>query len=288
MKISEAFDLYKNNYMFVKGLSKRVLENQDYVKNRIVKALGDIAIEELTLEDVSRWNNTLHFRLLPDGTLQERRNNTIRNDLIRLKMVLRYMRILGHECLNPELIPIPKREDTRRGFLTPEEVDAMIENASSLRNKVVISLFYASGIRLSELIQLDRDSIYDREFTVVGKGNKARTCFIDRRTEELIREYLATRTDDCPALIISAKYKARMTPTNVQLLIRNSARRAGIEKKVFPHLLRHSFATDFIRKGGNIRYLSPMLGHASINTTLIYTHVVDNDLKKQYEMYHNV
>lgn len=286
MKISEAFDLYKNNYMFVKGLSRRVLENQDYVKNRVVKALGDMDIGSMTLDDVARWNNTLHVRIMPDGTVQERSNNTIRNDLIRLKMVLKYMRILGYECINPELIPIPKREEKRRGFLTPEEVDAMIENASSLRNKVVISLFYASGIRLSELIQLDRDSIYDREFTVVGKGNKARTCFIDRRTEELIREYLATRTDDCPALIISAKYKARMTPTNVQLLIRNSARRAGIEKKVFPHLLRHSFATDFIRKGGNIRYLSPMLGHASINTTLIYTHVVDNDLKKQYEMYH--
>ncbi|MBO7720134.1 tyrosine-type recombinase/integrase [Candidatus Saccharibacteria bacterium] len=286
MKISEAFDLYKNNYMFVKGLSKRVLENQDYVKNRIVKALGDITIEELTLEDVSRWNNTLHFRLLPDGALQERRNNTIRNDLIRLKMVLRYVRILGHECLNPELIPIPKREDTRRGFLTPEEVDAMIENASSLRNKLVISLFYASGIRLSELIQLDRDSIYDRQFTVVGKGKKMRTCFIDERTEKIMNEYLASRSDNCPALIVSAKYKARMTPTNIQLLIKNSARRAGIEKNVFPHLLRHSFATDFIRKGGNIRYLSPMLGHASINTTLIYTHVVDNDLKKQYEMFH--
>ena len=286
MKISEAFDLYKNNYMFVKGLSKRVLENQDYVKNRIVKALGDITIEELTLEDVSRWNNTLHFRLLPDGALQERRNNTIRNDLIRLKMVLRYVRILGHECLNPELIPIPKREDTRRGFLTPEEVDAMIENASSLRNKLVISLFYASGIRLSELIQLDRDSIYDRQFTVVGKGKKMRTCFIDERTEKIMNEYLASRSDNCPALIVSAKYKARMTPTNIQLFIKNSARLAGIEKNVFPHLLRHSFATDFIRKGGNIRYLSPMLGHASINTTLIYTHVVDHDLKKQYEMFH--
>ena len=286
MKVSEAFDLYKNNYMFIKGASRRILENQDYVKNRMVKALGDIDIGSMTLDDVARWNNTLQVRILPDGTVQERSNNTIRNDLIRLKMVLKYMRILGYECINPELIPIPKREEKRRGFLTPDEVDRMIENASSLRNKVVISLFYASGIRLSELIQLDRDSIYDREFTVVGKGNKARTCFIDERTEELIQEYLATRTDDCPALIISAKYKARMTPSNIQLLIKNSARRAGIEKKVFPHLLRHSFATDFIRKGGNIRYLSPMLGHASINTTLIYTHVVDNDLKKQYEMYH--
>ena len=288
MKISEAFDLYKNNYMFVKGLSRRVLENQDYVKNRIVKTLGDIDIQDLTLDDVARWDSSLQFRTLPDGMVCERANNTIRNDLIRLKMVLRYMHILGYDCLNPELIPIPKREDTRRGFLTPQEVDLMIDNAFSLRNKLVISLFYASGIRLSELIQLNRDSIYDRQFTVVGKGKKMRTCFIDERTERLVNEYLASRKDNSPALIVSEKYKSRMTPSNVQLLIKNSARRAGIEKNVFPHLLRHSFATDFIRKGGNIRYLSPILGHASLNTTLVYTHIVDNDLKKQYEMYHTV
>lgn len=287
MKISEAFDLYKNNYMFVKGLSRRVLQNQDYVKNRLIKTLGDIDINNLTLDDISRWNTDLLFREMPDGTLQKRTNNTIRNDLIRLKMVLRYMRLIGEDCINPELIPVPKREDKCRSFLTPEEVTSMINNATSVRNKLVISLFYASGIRLSELIQLDRDSIYDRQFTVVGKGKKSRTCYIDERTERLMQEYLSSRHDNCPALIISVLNKSRMTPTNVELLIKNSAKKAGITKNVFPHLLRHSFATDFIRSGGNIRYLSPILGHSSINTTMIYTHVVDNDLKKEYEMYHN-
>ena len=97
MKISEAFDLYKNNYMFVKGLSRRVLENQDYVKNRIVKTLGDIDIQDLTLNDVAKWDSALQFRTLPDGMVCERANNTIRNDLIRLKMVLRYMHILGYD-----------------------------------------------------------------------------------------------------------------------------------------------------------------------------------------------
>ena len=288
MKISEAFDLYKNNYMFIKGQSRRVLENQDYVKQRLIRVLGDKRIDKITMDDVYKWAESISTMRLPDGSERKRAVNTMRNDLIRLKMVLKYMRLLGHDCLEPELIPIPKREDVRRPFLTEYEVSEMIKHSYSLRNKFVISLLYSSGIRLSEMIALNRDSIVDRQFTVVGKGKKARLCFIDERTEKIMKEYLASRNDDCEALIISYKNKARMTPTNVQLLVKNTALRAGIAKKVTPHILRHSFATNFIRNNGNIKYLSVLLGHVSINTTAIYTHVVDNDLAYQYKRYHSV
>ena len=288
MKISEAFDLYKNNYMFIKGQSRRVLENQDYVKQRLIRVLGDKRIEKLTMDDVYKWAEAISKMRMPDGTERQRATNTMRNDLIRLKMVLKYMRLLGHNCLEPELIPIPKREDVRRPFLTEYEVTNMINQSYSLRNKFVISLLYSSGIRLSEMISLNRDSIQDRQFTVVGKGKKARLCFIDQRTEKIMKEYLASRNDDCEALIISYKNKSRMTPTNVQLLVKNTALRAGITKKVTPHILRHSFATNFIRNNGNIKYLSVLLGHVSINTTAVYTHVVDNDLASQYARYHTI
>ena len=288
MKISEAFDLYKNNYMFIKGQSRRVLENQDYVKQRLIRVLGDKKIEKLTMDDVYRWTEAISKMKMPDGSYKDRAVNTMRNDLIRLKMVLKYMKLLGYNCLEPELIPIPKREDVKRPFLSEYEVSKMIDNSYSLRNKFVVSLLYSSGIRLSEMISLNRDSIKDRSFTVVGKGKKARLCFIDERTENIMNEYLASRNDDCEALIISYKNKARMTPTNVQLLIKNTAERAGITKKVTPHILRHSFATNFIRNNGNIKYLSVLLGHVSINTTAVYTHVVDNDLAKQYALYHSV
>lgn len=286
MKISEAFDLYKNNYMFIKGLGRRVLENQDFVKKRLVDSLGDIEVEDLKMEDVYKWVVDISKYKLRDGSYQERAVNTIRNDLIRLKMVLKYMRMLGCSCISPDLIPIPKREDTVRPFLSEQEVTAMIDHAYSLRNKLVISLLYSSGIRLSEMISLDRDSIVDGCFTVVGKGKKSRLCFIDQRTERIMEEYLATRDDDCPALIVSKMYKERMTPTNVQLLVKNTANRAGITKKVSPHILRHSFATNFIRNDGNIRYLSSLLGHSSVATTTIYTHVVDNDLRREYAEFH--
>ena len=287
MKISEAFDLYKNNYMFIKGLGRRVLENQDYVKKRIVNSLGDIDVENLTMEDVHKWVEDISKIKLDDGSYQERAVNTIRNDLIRLKMVLKYMRLIGYNCIEPDLIPIPKREDVVRPFLTAEEVTSMIENAYSLRNKFVVSLLYSSGIRLSELIQLNRDSIVDRTFSVVGKGKKSRLCFIDERTEKIMREYLASRDDCCQALIVSKMHKSRMTPSNIQLLVKNTAIRAGITKKVSPHILRHSFATNFMHNDGNIRYLSTLLGHASVSTTTIYTHIVDNDLRAQYAKYHS-
>ena len=288
MKISEAFDLYKRNYMLVKGLSKRVLENQDYVRNRVVRVLGDIEIESLTMDDIARWAEQIQTMRTRDGRIVERKNNTIRNDLIRMKMVLKYMRLLGHDVIEPDLIPIPKREDVERPFLTAEEVEDMIKCAYCVRNAFIVSLFYSSGIRLSELISLDRGSIQNRQFQVVGKGRKVRLCFIDKRTEDLMEEYLEERNDSSEALIVSKMYKQRMTPSNVQLVIKNTAERAGITKKVTPHILRHSFATNFLQNNGNIRYLSTMLGHANVSTTTIYTHVVDNDLRLQYLKFHTV
>lgn len=279
MKVSEAFDLYKNNYMFYKSHSQRVLQNHSYVKHRLVKIVGDKEIEDLTLDDVHKWTSEL---------LVGRTWNTVRNDIVRLRAVLKYLQLKGVDCMNPELIPIPKREEVTRDFLTEEEVNLLLENSDRLRSRFVISLFYSSGIRLSELISLDRDSIKDRRFQVVGKGNKVRLCFIDERTERLMNEYLKTRTDNSPALIVSYLYKERMTPTNVQLIVKNAALKAGLSKKVTPHILRHSFATNFIKNNGNIRYLSTMLGHASVNTTAIYSHVVDNDLESQYRRFHTV
>lgn len=277
MLISDAFDLYKKNYMAVRHQSIRILETHEVCKRQLVQFLGDKDMSEITIDDVARWEKWLN---------KSRCLNTVRNYITRLRVVADYMALLGLPSIKAALIPIPRREATVPTFLTPSEVEAMIACSYSLRNAFTISLLYSSGIRLSELIQLNRGQIVDRQFTVIGKGNKPRLCFIDERTEHLMEHYLRTREDRADALIISAQNKARMTPTNVQLLIRNSATRAGITKKVTPHTLRHSFATNFLRNNGNMRYLSTMLGHASLDTTMMYAHVVDNDLKDQYKKYH--
>ena len=287
MRLSGAFDLYKNNYLLLKGLSRRVLENNDYVKNSIISAIGDLDIEDLTIDDVAAWGRRLQYREV-NGVKVARKQNTIRNDLTRLKMVLKYMEQRGYKCIDHNLIPVPRREDTVRPWLTPEEVQAMIDNAYNIRNKFAISLLYSSGIRLSEFLSLNRGDIVNGRFTVLGKGGKTRVCFIDERTGYLMEEYLKTRADDCEALVVSNMYKKRMTPTNVQLLIKNSAKRAGIQKTVSPHILRHSFATNFAQNNGGWRYLSSLLGHSSINTTMIYAHITDNDLESQYRTFHSL
>lgn len=279
MKISEAFDRYKNDYILVRGQSRRTLENNDLVKSLIISYMGNKNIKYLEMPDISGWVAEIS---------KDRKPNTVRLYVVRLRVVLKYMRTLGYKVLNPELIPVPKRENYKRGFLTPDEVTSMVNNAFDDRNRLVISLLYSSGIRVSELIQLKRDSIVDGQFTVIGKGNKVRLCFIDRRTEILLKKYLSTRSDRSDSLIVSHIFGDKVTKSTIELIVKNTARRAGITKVVTPHILRHSFATNFIRNNGNIRYLSAMLGHASIDTTAVYTHIADNDLKSQYLKFHTI
>ena len=277
MLISDAFDLYEKNYMAIRRQSRRICETHSVCKRWLIEAVGDKDMAELTVADISNWIKNMR---------KTKCTNTCRNYVTRLRVVADYIDLLGVPTIKAGIIPIPKREATVPAFLTAQEVDAMIENSYSLRNAFVISLLYSSGIRLSEMLQLNRGQIVDQQFTVIGKGSKARLCFIDDRTQALMDEYLATRKDNSEALIVSAQNKQRMTPTNVQLLIKNSAERAGIKQRVTPHTLRHSFATNFLKNNGNMRYLSTMLGHSSLDTTMIYTHVVDNDLREQYKKYH--
>lgn len=277
MLISDAFDLYEKNYMAIRHQSRRICETHSVCKRWLIEAVGDKDMAELTVADISSWIKNMR---------KTKCTNTCRNYVTRLRVVADYIDLLGVPTIKAGIIPIPKREATVPAFLTAQEVDAMIENSYSLRNAFVISLLYSSGIRLSEMLQLNRGQIVDQQFTVIGKGSKARLCFIDDRTQALMDEYLATRKDNSEALIVSAQNKQRMTPTNVQLLIKNSAERAGITQRVTPHTLRHSFATNFLKNNGNMRYLSTMLGHSSLDTTMIYTHVVDNDLREQYKKYH--
>ena len=279
MLISEAFDAYRDNYIRLRNQSSRTEEIHEACKRLFLLSVPDKPVDQLTLEDVRRWH---------DSIAKGRRANSVRVYVIRLRAVIGYLNLIDIPCLKSQLIPVPKREATVPVYLTEAEVDAMIACAYNLRNAFVISLLYSSGIRLSELIALNRGQIVDRRFTVIGKGRKPRLCFIDERTEHLMDQYLKSRHDHSEALVVSFEHKSRMTATNIQLLVRNSASRAGITKKVTPHTLRHSFATNFLKNNGNMRYLSAMLGHASLDTTMMYAHVVDHDLQRQYEKYHTI
>lgn len=277
MKLSEAFDMYISDYMVIKNRSESAIDRCKYVKDEIVRFLGDKNIENLNFDDIKNWYDHLsHGRCA----------NTKRQYIINIRMVLRYIRLRGVKCMNYELIPVPKVEATVPTFLTSQEVSRLIDCSYDTRVAFLISLLYSSGIRLSEMLQLKRNQIVDRQFTVIGKGRKPRLCFIDERTEDLMNKYLATRTDNSDYLIVTKLYSKRMSKSDVQLIVRDTAKRAGLPKRVTPHTLRHSFATNFLKNNGNMRYLSTLMGHASLDTTAMYAHVVDNDLKEQYLKYH--
>jgi len=280
MKLSEAFELYKTDFILFTNQSSKTLEMHDYVLKNLIDFLkADINLEDLTYKNVINWKFWLE---------KTRSQNTVRGYIIKLRCVLEFCKKRKIGCLDAELIPVPKRKQTVPVFLTEAEVANMISCACNVRSKFLISLLYASGIRLSELIALNRGQIVEKRFTVIGKGDKPRLCFIDDRAEFYMQEYLSTRNDNSDALIVSYENKTRMTATNIQLLVRNAAKKAGITKKVSPHTLRHSYATNFLKNNGNMRYLAQSMGHASMDTTAMYAHVVDADLEAQYRKFHTI
>lgn len=276
LHVSEAIELYRANYIVFKNQSHKTEENHLICGRSFVAFTGDKLITDITFEEIRDWKNHL---------AKTRSPATVRNYIIKLRVVLAFLRSHGYDVLDPATIPVPQRPDTVVTFLTREEVARIIDATPTLRGKAIISLLYGSGIRLSELLSLDKAQLIERSFTVVGKGGKARLCFVDDRSAFFIHEYLKTRTDNQPALFVS-NYKHRMTATNIQLMVRTAAKRAGIDRSVSPHTLRHSFATDFTRNNGNMRHLQALMGHNSLETTAHYAHVVNPDLEASYKAFH--
>lgn len=279
MKVSEAIKRYNTEYLAIKGVDENQQIHIKALSRLWVEIVGDMELENLSLEAIGAFKSGL-------ATYGRYRcHNTVRNYLCELRMVLKYWKMRGEPCIDYELIPAPKREPVIPAYLSAKEVDEIIKASDLVRTKFVISLLYSSGIRVSELVQLNRDTIKDGYFTVIGKGSKPRICFLDARSRFYMEKYLSERKDRSEALIIT-KEGYRAGAGTIQMIVRNACEKAGIKKKVSPHTLRHSFATNYISNGGNIRHLADLLGHESLNTTAHYTHLVNNDLYREYRLYH--
>lgn len=288
MTISEAFEAYRLVCVF-KNQSPKTIETYLIACKLLTSFFGDINIDLLTFDNIREWKMWLDRGRSPA---------TVRGYIICLRVVLEYLLKSGETVCDPDTIPVPKRPQKVPTFITKEEVDELIRYAglpmrgyakiNRIRNQALVSLLYASGIRASELTQLDRDSIRDRSFTIIGKGGKARLCFIDARTENFIEAYLAERADSHAALFVCGSHGGRLTSNTLQLVFRTLSERAGLKVPVHPHVLRHSFATNLLKNNANMRYVQEMLGHSSLQTTQMYTHVVNRDLQEVYEKFHTV
>ena len=281
MTISEAYDRYISEYLQIKGVDKNQVFHHRACLRYWLEIIGDKDISEIDLEDVALFQSKLKTHE------QHRCNNTIHNYICDIRMMLKYWKLRGEDCLDFNLIPAPKKDAVVPAFLSAEEVQQIIDATDIIRTKFIISLLFSSGIRVSELVQLNRDSIKDGVFTVIGKGRKPRICFTDARTNYYMKQYLEARKDRSDALILT-KDGTRASVSTIQLIIRNATDKARIHKHVSPHTFRHSFATNYIENGGNIRHLADLLGHASLNTTAHYTHIVNNDLYREYRKFHTV
>jgi len=224
--------------------------------------------------------------------------------VIALRSFLRYLVIRRDlTVLNPDKIDLPKTESRVIEFLNAEQLTRLlnspeISNEIGLRDKVILELFFSTGLRVSELTKLNRDQINleTQEFSVKGKGNKIRLVFISDIASEWLKRYMAVRKDDYRPLFIRYSRdrselrqgeKMRLTPRSVERIVKKYSKKAGLPFDAHPHTLRHSFATDLLIQGADLRSVQEMLGHESIRTTQVYTHVTNKHLKEVYKKYHS-
>jgi site-specific recombinase XerD len=280
--------------------SQKTAENYHLYLMRFVEFTEDIEIEKITDETIRKFR--LWLNRLKDEHGQELGKITQSYHLIALRSFLRYCGKRGFESLPADHIELPRVKRKQVSFLQQDELQRLFAQIKpntliGLRDQAIIALLYSSGLRVSELTKLDRSHINlrRREFMVRGKGQKDRLVFIDDGSAELIEHYLARRTDSLQPLFIrygghetvdrSGDF-GRLTPRSVQRIVGNYARLAGITKKVSPHTLRHSFATDLLMNGADLRSVQTLLGHSNIATTQIYTHITDPHLRDVHTKFH--
>ncbi len=221
--------------------------------------------------------------------------------IIALRGFLSFLAKRGYKVLSPEKIELSKQEKRQVSFLDPDEIKRLLDapkgnSLRNLRDKAILETLFSTGLRVSELVNLNREQINleKGEFTVKGKGGKLRIVFLSDSAKMAIKNYLDKRVDISEALFIrvpkklsSDKSDLRITVRSIQRIIKKYAARAGIVgKDVSPHTLRHSFATEMLASGADIRSVQELLGHSSITTTQVYTHITDPRLKEIYQKYH--
>lgn len=300
MKLSQHIQKFLEYCEITLNRSPKTLENYDHYLKRFQTFLNeDRNPEKITLDDIQNYRLFLNRH-------KDERNRTLSvktqgYHIISLRAFLKYLIKNDIQTLAPEKIDLGKIPGRTVEFLTREELDRLflavdLTHKNGVRDIAILETLFSTGLRVSELKNLDRDQVdlERREFMVRGKGSKPRIVFLSTKAAERIKDYLKTREDNFNPLFVNnlknadilQPEKRRLTTVSIQSLVRKYALKAGIIKKVTPHTLRHSYATELLINGADIRSVQEMLGHSSITTTQIYTHITDKKLREIHEKFH--
>lgn len=300
-----------------KNQSKKTIENYHHYLERFVNWMGrDVSPKAITVDTVQNYRLFLN-RLEDDKGKQLLSVKTQNYHVIALRAFLKYLIKNDIPTLAPEKIDLSKIPERSVEYLSREELERLFDSVvkyggtdakgaigdrgavRAARDLAILEMLYSTGLRVSELVSLNRAQVdlSRREFMVRGKGRKPRIVFLSGRAVDAIQAYLNLRDDNFEPLFLNYRHskkgeditlgeKRRLSTVMVEYLVRTYARRAGIIKKVTPHVLRHSFATEMLVNGADIRSVQEMLGHSSITTTQIYTHLTNKRLKEVHDKYH--
>jgi len=302
MKLSLLIQHFLEYCEVEKNQSPRTIRNYSHYLRRFLDFIGDIEPDAITIEHIHEYR--LYLNRVKDKSGESLNIKTQSYHIIALRAFLKYLIKNDIKTLAPEKIELPKIPSRTVEFLEREEIERIftavdMSNINGLRDIAILETLYSTGLRVSELAKLNRNQIdfKTNEFMVRGKGNKPRLVFLSDRAAEKIKAYLAARTDAFDPLFINYKHagkseditlgeKRRLTTVSIENIVRKYARKAGIIKKVTPHTLRHSYATHMLQAGADIRSVQEMLGHSSITTTQIYTHITNQRLKEVHRKFH--
>ena len=287
-----------------KGRSQKTVENYDHYLNRFlnfIKTDNPENINDANIREFRLWLNRqpgVH-RATSRETLTRKTQNYY---LISIRAFLKYLARQDVKSMPAERIELAKVSERPLDLITGEELSRLLSSPKNsdikdLRDKAILELLFSTGLRVSELCSLPRDiDLNSDELSIRGKGGKIRVVFISEEAKPAVKKYLATRKDMSEALFVAIPNQkdrnkkvedlTHLNKRSVERIVKEHAIKAGISKKVTPHVIRHMFATDLLSNGADIRSVQAMLGHANIGTTQIYTHVTDKHLRDVHKKYH--
>jgi site-specific recombinase XerD len=285
-----------------KNKSQKTILNYDHYLTRFISWAKTYNIrnpQDVTLDLVRKYRLWLNRLQGKNGSLKKLTQNY---HVVALRAWLKYLAKRDMKTLVPEKIELSKTSPRTVEFLSEEELGKLLSKPDvatlkGLRDKAILEMLFSTGLRISELISLNRSqvNVEKDEFMVRGKGDKPRLVFLSDEAKLWLKKYLQKRADNLLPLFVNHSREKeniqnpnsqRLTARSVQRIIKKYALLSGLTKKVTPHTLRHSFATDLLSNNANIRSVQAMLGHASLSTTQIYTHVTNQELKKIHKACH--